>query len=339
MALIVKPYTFTAGATIVASEHNSNFDTIINDYNGNITNANISASAAISATKLSLGSIAQAITDSATFTMSGAAINFAKGSDISSNTTTDIGAATGNCVDVTGTTTITGLGTVQSGTIRFVRFTNSLLLTYNATSLILPTLANIQTAAGDTAIFESLGSGNWVCIAYQRADGTPLASATASTALTGSVVQVAHADGFSKVTGNTNLPMDNTKPQITEGTQIMTLAITPYSATNKLKVTVVAYVSQDVGNGAGCAVALFNTDVHATDAIMTGYTHTGNQTSVNSLDCVTFVAYTTAGTTSSTTFKVRMGAATTNVYFNSDIGTDMFNGTFGSSITIEEIKV
>jgi hypothetical protein len=105
------------------------------------------------------------------------AINEAKGADIASATTTDIGAATGNFVDVTGTTTITGLGTVQSGTLRAVRFTGALTLTHNATSLILPTGANITTAAGDTANFRSLGSGNWVCTSYQRKDGTALASA------------------------------------------------------------------------------------------------------------------------------------------------------------------
>lgn len=52
MAIIAKPYTFSAGATIIASEHNSNFDTLYNDYNGNITNANLSASASIADSKL-----------------------------------------------------------------------------------------------------------------------------------------------------------------------------------------------------------------------------------------------------------------------------------------------
>lgn len=54
MSLVTKPYTFTAPNTIIASEHNSNFDTIYSDYNGNITTANISASAAIPYSKLSL---------------------------------------------------------------------------------------------------------------------------------------------------------------------------------------------------------------------------------------------------------------------------------------------
>jgi hypothetical protein len=105
-------------------------------------------------------------------------INEAKGADIASATTTDIGAATGNFVDVTGTTTITGFGTIQAGTRRMVRFTGALLLTYNATSLILPTSANITTVAGDTAIFESLGAGNWICVNYQRKDGSSLLGLT-----------------------------------------------------------------------------------------------------------------------------------------------------------------
>lgn len=54
MALIFLPYTFSVGNTIIASQHNSNFSTIYNDYNGNITDENISASAGITYTKLSL---------------------------------------------------------------------------------------------------------------------------------------------------------------------------------------------------------------------------------------------------------------------------------------------
>lgn len=55
MALIVLPYVFSAGNTIIASQHNSNFQTIYNDYNGNITAANIASNAAIEYSQLSLG--------------------------------------------------------------------------------------------------------------------------------------------------------------------------------------------------------------------------------------------------------------------------------------------
>ena len=52
MSLISIPNTFTVGAVIVASQHNSNFSVIYSDYNGNITDANLSASAAISDSKM-----------------------------------------------------------------------------------------------------------------------------------------------------------------------------------------------------------------------------------------------------------------------------------------------
>ena len=94
-----------------------------------------------------------------------------QGSDIASAATTDIGASSGQYVEVTGTTTITSLGTIDAGVRRVVRFTGALTLTYNATSLILPGDANITTAADDCATFISLGSGNWICVDYQRGGG------------------------------------------------------------------------------------------------------------------------------------------------------------------------
>lgn len=51
--LISKPNTFTAGTLAKSSEVNSNFDTIYNEFNGNISDANISASAAIQQSKVS----------------------------------------------------------------------------------------------------------------------------------------------------------------------------------------------------------------------------------------------------------------------------------------------
>lgn len=52
MGLVTKSYTFSAGTTIVAAEHNTNFDTLYNLVNGNIENTNIKANAAIANTKL-----------------------------------------------------------------------------------------------------------------------------------------------------------------------------------------------------------------------------------------------------------------------------------------------
>lgn len=97
-----------------------------------------------------------------------------KGADIASAATTNLATATGDFVDVTGTTTITALGTAAAGVERVVRFTGALTLTHNATSLILPGATNINTMAGDIAVLRSLGSGNWVCTSYSRAQVPPL---------------------------------------------------------------------------------------------------------------------------------------------------------------------
>lgn len=108
------------------------------------------------------------------------ALNEAPPVTLASAATVNIGAAAANTINVTGTTTITAFDTIAAGATRRVIFVGILTLTHNATSLILPTGANITTAAGDAAEFVSLGSGNWKCIAYQRANGTALATGGSS---------------------------------------------------------------------------------------------------------------------------------------------------------------
>lgn len=107
-------------------------------------------------------------------TFSGARLNEAKGSDVASASTIDLDAATGNLVDVTGSTTITGI-TLSAGRAATVRFTGALTLTHSA-NLVLPGAANITTAAGDFAVFRGYGGGLARCVSYQRVDGQPLAS-------------------------------------------------------------------------------------------------------------------------------------------------------------------
>jgi microcystin-dependent protein len=96
---------------------------------------------------------------------------------LASAATTDLGAQTTNFVNITGTTTITSFGTTYKGP-RFVRFAGALLLTHNASTLILPTGANITTAAGDSCVIvpkaTSGTADGWKVEAYQKADGTAL---------------------------------------------------------------------------------------------------------------------------------------------------------------------
>lgn len=101
--------------------------------------------------------------------------------DIASAATVDIGAQLTNFLRVTGTTGITSFGTNYNGP-RFLIFAGAVLLTHSAT-LVLPTGANITTAAGDSLIAIPI-SGGWQVVAYQKADGSalsaPLIAATTS---------------------------------------------------------------------------------------------------------------------------------------------------------------
>lgn len=100
-----------------------------------------------------------------------------KGSDIASAATTDIGAVEGLMHDITGTTTITGLGTVRAGIWKIIKFEGALTLTHDATSLILLGGASRTTANGDIGIVISEGAGNWREVAWfpsgQAPDGVP----------------------------------------------------------------------------------------------------------------------------------------------------------------------
>jgi hypothetical protein len=118
-----------------------------------------------------------------------------KGSDIASTATPDVGAVAGLAHDITGTTTITGLGTVSAGIWKILKFEGALTLTHNATSLILPGGANITTADGDIGIFISEGSGNWRCVSYFRAGAVPYAIATQAEQETGTSTTVAVTPG------------------------------------------------------------------------------------------------------------------------------------------------
>lgn len=108
-------------------------------------------------------------------------IGIKKGDDIPSASSIDLGAATGPVVAITGTTTITSFGTAAAGITRHVIASGAFTLTHNATSLILPTSANITTAAGDTFWAVSLGSGNWRVTSYQKFDGHALVETAAPT--------------------------------------------------------------------------------------------------------------------------------------------------------------
>jgi len=118
-----------------------------------------------------------AILGANTFT---AAQEWATGSNIASAATINLNTATGNRVHITGTTTITAV-TLTRGP-RTVIFDGILTLTHHATNNNLPSAANITTAAGDRAIYESDGTTVY-CVSYIKANGAAVVATPAANGL------------------------------------------------------------------------------------------------------------------------------------------------------------
>jgi hypothetical protein len=143
-------------------------------------NLNDVSSASSSRTNLGLGALATLGVGAGLQSSGGNLVwDFTTEASIASAATTDIGTLASNVVTITGTTTITSLGSTANANnpIYFIRFQGALTLTYNASSLIIPASANVTTAAGDIAIAKYEGSGNWRVIDYIARTGIPLGSA------------------------------------------------------------------------------------------------------------------------------------------------------------------
>lgn len=195
----------------------------------------------------------------------------------------------------------------------------------------------IGNYSGIPAVPTNEGTSNQLLVSAGAGAQPTWTTPSASTAPAGSIVQVVNTQTSAASTGTTVIPADDTIPQNTEGDQYMSLAVTPTSATNKLKITVVVHGTEISNPVNYWTAALFQDSTANALAASSGYSFsTGGPSSC------TFVHYMTAGTTSATTFKVRAGLSAAGTFaFNGDsnTGARLYGGVCASSITIEEIKV
>jgi hypothetical protein len=118
---------------------------------------------------------------------------------LASAPTVNIGFAASQNIYISGSATITAFDNYAEGTLRWVVFGGTSVLTHNGVSLALPGGANIITTPGDAALFKSLGNGNWHCISYNRfglrfpSSGTVLSDSTAVTIAQGGTGSVTAA--------------------------------------------------------------------------------------------------------------------------------------------------
>lgn len=104
--------------------------------------------------------------------MSGAAVNMAWGATIASASSINLETATGNCVYISGSSTISSI-TLDDGHIRWVLFLGAATLVHSSV-LLLPGGANITAAQNDIACFVGDTIGVTRCVTYSRYSGVPV---------------------------------------------------------------------------------------------------------------------------------------------------------------------
>lgn len=225
-----------------------------------------------------------------------------------------------------GSGTVTNTGTLTNNTLLKGNGGVDVSSVTTGTGILTALGVNVGSAGAPALVNGALGTPS-------SGVATNLTGLPTVTGLTGKrVVQQVNTTTGTQSSGTTVVPIDNTKPQNTEGDEYITLAITPTSATHKLKIEVVVFGSFSVS--AWVIAALFQ-DTTA-DALAAGWNY--QQTGTAACN-VTFTYYMTSGTTSATTFKVRVGGHTAGTYtFNGASGgtTLSLGGVLASSITITE---
>lgn len=148
-------------------------------------------------------------------------------------------------------------------------------------------------------------------------------------------VQIVSSFISAAASGSTVIPHDDTIPQNNEGTEFMTLSITPKASTNLLIVEAVAMLSSDT-SGRNIVAALFQDTTVDAKAVMNF-----NCDTALAMFPVTVSFSMTAGTTSSTTFKLRAGSGSNpaTITINGRSGARFLGGVPKSWMKITEIKV
>ena len=148
------------------------------------------------------------------------------------------------------------------------------------------------------------------------------------------LIQVQVLQTGTAASGTTQIPYDNTIPQITEGTEFMTVTITPTSASSILEIRYQAYCSHSGANYLTGAIFRDST----ANALVAGACYVNGGDGTFLLIGQYRVA---AGSTSATTFRFRMGQGNAGgtTYFNAVSAispSGMFGGVEGSYLAVYE---
>ena len=184
---------FVSGTTISSSEMDANFSDVATGITQSIAadgQTTITANLPMNSKKLTGLAVGSATGDSVTYGQVWGGVGI-KGADLTSAEPLVIGTD-GNYFDVTGAVGI-ATHTVAADRHYFTQFDGACILTHHATTQDLPGEANITTAAGDVAEWQSTGANTVQCVNYTRADGTAIVGASITAASNGGAAVAANA--------------------------------------------------------------------------------------------------------------------------------------------------
>ena len=149
----------------------------------------------------------------------------------------------------------------------------------------------------------------------------------------GIVVQQVSTQTGAVSTGTNTITEDDSIMQSSEGDEVMTRAITPTNSSNLLRIDVTV-----IGNSTASTVFVGSLFQDSTaNALATGLIRLHGASEFATL---TYSHYMTAGTVSSTTFKVRIATTTAGTLtFNGKSSSRQYGGVLASSISVTELSV
>lgn len=195
-------------------------------------------------------------------------------------------------------------------------------------------VVTVKHAAGGAGQITLIGSADfafatlseWLLVQRRSTDWVELARGYGTSS---ALVAITEATPYTTYTSTTSaIPIDDTVPQNTEGLEVITVSHTPKRSTNRLVIEATFTGATSVQ--ANVAIALFqDSTANALAARFESFaaSFTGDVILRHEM---------AAGTTSSTTFKIRVGVSTGTLYVNGGGGGRLFGGLLSTRLRVEE---
>jgi len=184
------------------------------------------------------------------------------------------------------------------------------------------------TATGDHQSIASVGTAGQI-LTSNGAGALP----TFQDPAIGDVVQEIVTTDTNGTTCTTQIPIDNTIPQNTEGDEVLTVTITPTDASNDIELYFHSMGTAGGANHDSVAAIFVDSTANALHA-------ESFRIDSGEADNVSIFCRVSAGSTSARTYKLRIGVATagTTTYINSNVGAAVFGGVNNRYLIAKEIQ-